>query len=83
MPRIEITEAELLADFDDALGIETEAGHTMMELCDLTGWGVKKVTAIVRKLLRGGTWEHITVRRTKINGQEAQFDAYRRVAPSG
>lgn len=80
MQRIEITDDELRADLEAALGdTEREAGYTTNELCSLTTWNTKKVRLILRKLINDGKWEHIRVLRLHINGQECGTDAYRPV----
>ena len=64
MPRIEITQAELLADFHEALGdIETENGHTCSEIGNHTGWGNEKVRAAMRTLIVAGKWEAVQIKR--------------------
>ena len=64
MPRIEITQAELLADFHEALGdVETEDGHTSGEIGDITGWGHEKVRATLRTLIIAKKWEPVQVKR--------------------
>ena len=64
MGRIEITEAELLVAFNEALGdIETENGHTCSEIGDITGWGNEKVRTTMRTLIVAGKWEAVQIKR--------------------
>ena len=64
MSRIEITQAELLADFHEALGdIKTEDGHTAGEIGGITGWGPEKVRLAMRTLILAGSWEPIQIKR--------------------
>ena len=64
MPRIEITEAEIFDELNEAMGdIETGDGHTSPELRAITGWGNDKIRAALRALILAGTWEAVHVRR--------------------
>ena len=64
MGRIEITEAELLAAFNDALGdVETEDGHTASEIAEIMGWGCEKIRVAMRTLILAGSWEAIQIKR--------------------
>ncbi len=84
MARIEITAAELSADFNEALEhIETEHGHTSQELADLMGWGQKKMLVAMKKLIIAGSWEYVSVRRTSVlTGVTRPVNAYRLVKNS-
>ena len=64
MGRIEITDAELLVAFTEALGdVETEDGNTTGEIGDITGWGSEKVRGTLRTLIVAGKWEAVQIKR--------------------
>ena len=83
MSRIEITEAELLADFEEALaGTDKEDGHTVQEIREVVGWGEERIRRSIKKLVAIGSWEHVKVARVVMNGTTRLLDAYRPVVPS-
>ena len=80
MSRIDLTEAEMFEDFGRALGdAEIEAGCTVGELVKVTKWDRDKVRELVRVLIDSGRWEHLKVKRRRINGVVDLRDAYRPV----
>ena len=82
MSRIEITEAELAAAYDEAIGAE-DAGLTTVDLEALTGWGKGKVLVTMKKLIVAAKWESVFVRRTSIlTGITRPVVAYRPVVTS-
>ncbi len=81
MARIEITEADLIADFQKALGdAETEDGWTSKELAQITGWSRSKVLDRMETLILAGSWERLNVMRESVNtGVTRPVNAYRPV----
>ncbi len=64
MQRIEVTQAEILADFNEALGdVETEDGRTSGEIGAITGWGNERVRATMKTLILAGSWEAVQIKR--------------------
>ncbi len=82
MPRIEITEAELAAEYYEAVG-EEDAGLTTVDLEALTGWGKGKVLVTMKKLILAAKWERVSVRRQSVlTGVTRPVNAYRPVVSS-
>lgn len=83
MSRIEITDAEIARDLNEAVAnAETDDAYTSDELIELTGWGKVKLLGVMKKLLRAGTWERLGVVRTSpLSGVTRRgVNAYRPVA---
>ncbi|KKL21949.1 hypothetical protein LCGC14_2440300 [marine sediment metagenome] len=67
MARIEITEAQILADFQAAIaGTESEDGYTTKELAKLLGCGAEKARNGVTALIEAGSWEAVKIRRESV-----------------
>ena len=65
MSRIDITDAQLLADIMEALGDrETEDGYTCRELQKITLWGKELTRRNVEQLIIAGAWERVQLLRT-------------------
>ncbi len=81
MARIELSEADLLADLTEAMGdAKTEDGLTTRELRGITGWGEEKTYRIVEKLIVGGKWEAVKLQRTsRLDGVTRQVIGFRPV----
>ncbi len=64
MARIELTEADMIRDLNEALGdVGTEGGYTTREIRRLTGWGKNRALDNMRTLVVAGVWEAIKVSR--------------------
>ena len=81
MGRIEITEAQLRAAFNQELpAAETEDAWTSKELVKITGWKRARVIERMEVLILAGKWERLSVPRTHVtNGVTRPTNAYRPV----